>query len=324
MATLGAANLQSKVAKFDKLTIGTRGSPLAMRQAHLVRDMLCAAHGVEEQAIEIAVVSTAGDRIQDRSLSEIGGKGLFTKEIEERLLDGSIDLAVHSSKDVATVLPDGLVLSAILLREDPRDAFISLEFERWQDLPEGASVGSSSIRRRAQLAKLRPDIQFVEFRGNVQTRLDKLSNGVAQATFLAVAGLKRLGMEKHIRQYLERDEFLSAPGQGVIAIETRGDDRLTNALVAPLHDAPTAICLGAERAFLAALDGSCRTPIAALAEIKGEEILLEGEILSGDGQTSYRHVSRGRLGESSKIGTVMGQQLRALAGPKFMAELDKR
>lgn len=187
-ATLGALKLQTKAGDFQNLIIGTRGSPLALRQAHMVRDMLCAAHTVEPDRIAIEVITTSGDKIQDRPLSEVGGKGLFTKEIEVRLLDGSIDLAVHCAKDMATVMPDGLEFSAILEREDPRDAFISVDFARWQDLPQGAVVGSSSIRRRAQLARLRPDLSFVEFRGNVQTRLEKLTQGLASATFWLLRG----------------------------------------------------------------------------------------------------------------------------------------
>lgn len=315
--------MQSKAGLNDRLVIGTRGSPLALRQAHMVRDLLCETQRIASDGIEILVIKTSGDKIQDRPLSEVGGKGLFTKEIESALLEGRIDLAVHSSKDVATVLPKGLVLSAILLREDPRDGFISHEFACWQDLPQGAIVGSSSIRRRAQLAKLRPDISFVEFRGNVQTRLEKLEKGVASATFLAVAGLVRLGMESHVRQYLGRDEFLSAPGQGIIAVQTRDDDAGVKAMVAPLHDRPSAMCLMAERSFLAVLDGSCRTPIAALAGIEGETLRLEGEILSPDGQVSFRDSIAGPVADAARLGAALGHRLRELAGADFLAKLNQ-
>ena len=247
------------------LKIGTRGSPLALAQAHETRARLMAAHGLPEAAFEIAVIKTTGDRVTDRPLAEIGGKGLFTKEIEEALLAGAIDIAVHSMKDMPTILPPGLAIAALLARGDVRDAFVSLSHANLAAMPAGAVVGTSSLRRRAQLLNRRPDLQLVEFRGNVQTRLRKLADGVAEATFLACAGLHRLGRAEIIRTAISPDEMLPAVAQGAIGIEARGDDAADEALLAPIHHAPTATRLAAERAFLAALDGSCRPPLGGLA-----------------------------------------------------------
>ncbi|MEM7686144.1 MAG: hydroxymethylbilane synthase, partial [Pseudomonadota bacterium] len=243
------------------LKIGTRGSPLALAQAYETRDRLMAAHGLPEAAFEVDVIQTTGDQVQDRALSEIGGKGLFTKEIEEKLADGRIHIAVHSMKDMPTVLPDGLIIACLLPREDVRDAFVSDRHETIGDLPQGATVGSSSLRRRAQLLNRRPDLNVVEFRGNVQTRLRKLSEGVAEATFLAAAGLRRLGHADLAARAISTDEMLPAVAQGAIGIECREDNAAVRDLLDAIHDRPTASRLAAERAFLAGLDGSCRTPI---------------------------------------------------------------
>jgi len=299
------------------IRIGTRGSPLALAQAHEVRDRLVAAHAVAPDDIEIAVISTAGDRIQDRPLSEVGGKGLFTLELEEQLRDGRIDLAVHSSKDMPTVLPDGLAITAFLEREDPRDAFISAKAKSLMDLPQGAVVGSSSLRRQAMIRRLRPDIEVVQFRGNVQTRLRKLSEGVADATLLANAGLRRLGMADIITDLMDPDLFLPAPGQGAICIEGRAGDARTDALVEPLNHDVTAMALACERAFLAELDGSCRTPIAGLATVSEAGIAFRGMILTPDGTQVHEIARDGEAGDAAAIGRDAGRLLRHQAGAGF-------
>jgi hydroxymethylbilane synthase len=302
------------------LKIGTRGSPLALVQAHETRDRLMAAHALPEAAFRIVVIKTTGDLVTDRSLSEIGGKGLFTKEIEEALLAGAIDIAVHSMKDMPTVLPAGLTIPCLLAREDVRDAFVSLIHGSLAEMPEGAVVGTSSLRRRAQLLNRRPDLQVVEFRGNVQTRLRKLADGVAEATFLACAGLRRLGQTEVIRAAISPDAMLPAIAQGAIGIETRSGDAATQALLAPIHDAPTAIRLAAERAFLAALDGSCQTPIGGLAEIEGDRLRFRGEIIRPDGSERLATERRGPLSEAAAIGADAAAELRSRAGPGFFED----
>ncbi len=299
------------------IRIGTRGSALALAQAHETRQRLAAATGRGLDAFEIVVIKTSGDRILDRPLSEVGGKGLFTKEIEDALLDGSIDLAVHSSKDMPTVLPDDLVISAFLPREDVRDAFVSSKAASLADLPAGAKVGTSSLRRRAMVRRLRPDLEVVEFRGNVQTRMKKLADGVADATLLANAGLRRLGMESAITSLLETHEFLPAVGQGAICIETRAADAATNALVALIHHPETAAALTLERAFLRVLDGSCRTPIAGLARVDGATLRFEGMILRPDGSEAHAIERSGPIAEAEAIGVAAGETLKALGGPDF-------
>jgi hydroxymethylbilane synthase len=301
----------------NPLKIGTRGSPLALAQAHETRDRLMAMHAMPEAAFRIAVIKTTGDRITDRSLSEIGGKGLFTKEIEDALLASEIDIAVHSMKDMPTVLPAGLIIPCLLPREDVRDAFVSLTHPSLTELPEGAVVGTSSLRRRAQLLNRRPDLRVVEFRGNVQTRLRKLADGVAQATFLACAGLRRLGQAELIRTAIAPDDMLPAVAQGAIGIETRSGDEASQALLTPIHDAPTATRLAAERAFLAALDGSCQTPIGGLAEIEGAELRFRGEIIRPDGSECLTAERRGPLADAAALGTNAADELRARAGPGF-------
>jgi len=247
------------------LSIGTRGSPLALAQARTVRALLAQATGADEAAFEIVVIKTTGDAIQDRPLSEVGGKGLFTKEIEEALLSGRIDLAVHSAKDMPTLSQPGLLLAACLEREDPRDAFISLKAKTLADLPHGARLGTASLRRQAIVKKARPDLNVSSLRGNVETRLRKLEAGEVDATLLALAGLKRLGLAHHATHVLPIEEFLPAVAQGAIGIETRGDDNRTRQMVALINHAPTFIAVACERAFLAALDGSCKTPLAGHA-----------------------------------------------------------
>ncbi len=299
------------------LKIGTRGSPLALAQAHETRARLMAAFDLPDTAFEIAVIKVMGDTVQDRPLKEIGGKGLFTREIEDALLDGSIDIAVHSMKDMPTLQPEGLILNTYLPREDVRDAFVSLTPGGLADLPHGAVVGTSSLRRRSQLLARRPDLNIVEFRGNVQTRLRKLSEGVAQATFLAMAGLNRLQMTDVPRQPIDTDDMLPAVAQGAIGIERRLNDPRTAQMLAAIHDAPTGHRLAAERAFLLALDGSCQTPIGGLAELVDGGLRLRGEILRIDGSQVLADAAHGAVEDGPKMGRAMAARLLAKAGPDF-------
>jgi hydroxymethylbilane synthase len=310
----GARHVPSK-----PLRIGTRGSPLALAQANETRARLMTAHGLPESAITIHVIRTSGDRIQDRPLSEAGGKGLFTKEIEEALLAGDIDLAVHSMKDVPTLLPAGLTIAAILPREDVRDAFISLKHASLAALPPGSVVGTSSLRRQAQVLNLRPDVKVVAFRGNVETRLKKLADGVADATFLAVAGLNRLGLSSRITATVPVEEMLPAVAQGAVGIEIRGADEATRRLVAALDHAETALAVSAERAFLARLEGSCRTPIGGLARLSGGVLEIDGEVLSPDGRVSHRAKRAGRAAAALAQGEGLAEELLSRAGPGFLA-----
>lgn len=304
----------------NPLRIGTRGSALALAQAHETRDRLMAAHGLSEDAFAIEVIKTSGDRIQDRPLSEVGGKGLFTKEIEEALLDGRIDIAVHSSKDMPTVLPKGLALTAFLPREDVRDAFLSPKAKTLTDLPHGAVVGSSSLRRQAMIKRLRPDIEVVMYRGNLQTRMRKLADGEVDATLLAAAGLNRLGLEGEITSLLDTSTFLPAVGQGAICIESRENDAEILAMLAPIHDAETQIRLDAERAFLGVLDGSCRTPIGGLATIDGDTLRFKGIVLKPDGSEAHETEESGAVGDAIRIGVAAGEALKARMGPGFLSE----
>lgn len=299
------------------LKIGTRGSPLALAQAFETRARLMAAHGLDEDACEIVIIKTTGDRVQDRPLKEIGGKGLFTKEIEEALLEGRIDIAVHSMKDMPVQQPAGLILDCYLPREDVRDAFVSTTHGRIADLPEGAVVGTSSLRRRAQLRHRRPDLRVVEFRGNVQTRLRKLEDGVAQATFLAMAGLNRLGMAAIAKGAIEPEEMLPAVAQGAIGIERRADCLRSAELLAAIHDGPTGERLAAERAFLATLDGSCQTPIAGLAVHDDNGLWLRGEILRPDGSEVITGERRCAVSDAIEAGQDLARELLAQAPRGF-------
>lgn len=299
------------------LKIGTRGSPLALWQAHEVRRCLMGAFGLPEAAFQIVVIKVTGDQIQDKALREIGGKGLFTREIEEALLDGGIDIAVHSMKDMPTAQPEGLVLDCYLERADVRDAFVSPGYDGIAALPPGAVVGSSSLRRRAQLALRRPDLKLVEFRGNVQTRMRKLEDGVAHATFLAMAGLTRLGMTEVVRAAIEPEEMLPAVAQGAIGIERRVADARVAAMLDAIHHTETGLRLAAERGFLARLDGSCETPIAGLATVSGSELWLRGEILRPDGSASVAGDLRGPVGDGAAIGRALADELLGRAGPGF-------
>ncbi len=301
----------------EPLKIGTRGSLLALAQAHETRDRLMAAFDLPEAAFQIVAIKTTGDRVLDRPLKEIGGKGLFTREIEDALLDGGIDIAVHSMKDMPVAQPEGLLLDCYLPREDVRDAFVSPTIQRLADLPQGATVGSSSLRRRAQLAARRPDLTLVEFRGNVQTRMKKLQDGVAVATFLAMAGLNRLGMAAVARSAIAPDEMLPAVAQGAIGIERRAADARAEALLAAIHDGPTGQRLAAERAYLAALDGSCETPIAGLALLEGDQIWLRGEILRPDGSEVITGEARGTIAAGADLGRDLAARLLAQAPKGF-------
>ncbi len=291
----------------DVVRIGTRGSQLALAQAAETRARLMAAHDMPEEAFEIVVIRTSGDRIQDRPLSEAGGKGLFTKEIEEALFDGRIDLAVHSSKDMPTVLPDGLEISAFLEREDVRDVFIGRSVKRIQDLPQGAKLGTSSLRRQALVLRMRPDLEVGMFRGNVQTRLRKLEDGVAEGTLLALSGLKRLKMEHVATQIMDAREFPPALGQGAICIESRIGDERIKALLAPIHHEPTGTKLACERAFLAALDGSGR-------------LSFYGMILTPDGREVHEVTGEGVAEDAIEIGRDAGARIRDMAGPSFFSD----
>ena len=308
---------QSAFGPDNPVKIGTRGSKLALAQAHETRDRLMAAHRLPEDAFEIVVIKTTGDRVLDRPLSEIGGKGLFTKEIEEALTAGDIHMAVHSMKDMPTEQPEGLALTTYLPREDERDAFVSPRHGGIKDLPQGAVVGSSSLRRRAQVLYVRPDIRLVEFRGNVQTRLRKLEDGVAEATFLAVAGLRRLGMEDVAKAPVSPDDMLPAVAQGAIGIEQRTDDHAVSDLLAPLNDGATAVRMSAERAFLAGLDGSCRTPIGGLAELSDGRMRFRGEIIRPDGSERHATEREGPASDAHAMGADAAAELRALGGEGF-------
>jgi hydroxymethylbilane synthase len=301
------------------LRIGSRGSPLALVQAREVRGRLAAACGLDAERIAIEVIRTSGDRITDRPLNEAGGKGLFTKEIEDALLRGAIDLAVHSSKDMTTALPPGLALTAFLPREDARDAFISRRAASLHDLPAGAVMGTASLRRAALVKRLRPDVEIVPLRGNVETRLRKIEAGEADATLLAVAGLKRLGLLAAATMLLDVDAFLPAVGQGAIGIETRADDAATRELVASINDADTATALAAERAFLAVLDGSCRTPIAGHARIDGDRVRFRGMIVKPDGSAALDVCRDGWRDQAAELGADAGAELKARAGPDLFA-----
>ncbi|MBF0677401.1 MAG: hydroxymethylbilane synthase [Devosia sp.] len=300
--------------------IGTRGSPLALAQAKLVRELIATAHGVAEEEIEIEVFSTGGDRSQasNVSLSTMGGKGVFTKEIDEALLSGRIDIGVHSSKDVATGLPEGMLLAAFLEREDVRDAFMSVSVKEIDSLPERARFGTSSIRRAAQAKRLRPDLEIVPFRGNVHTRLQKLIDGVADATLLAMAGLNRLEEAHRVTAVLSPEDFMPAPAQGAIGLAIRTGDARFADVVAPLDHAATHSAIAAERAMLAVLDGSCRTPVGALSAASNGVFSLKGEILSLDGQTTFR--AEGSDSDPLRLGEQVGRELLAQAGPDWLSQ----
>ncbi|WP_424983471.1 hydroxymethylbilane synthase [Maritalea sp. S77] len=316
--------MQTEQASKPRITFGTRGSLLALAQAKQVRRELAQKTELREEDIAIEVIKTSGDIILDRPLSEVGGKGLFTKEIEVALFEKRIDLAVHSAKDVATLLPDGMLLPAFLEREDTRDAFVSLKYKSLDELPEGAKFGTSSIRRGAQILRQRPDLQIVEFRGNVQTRMKKLEDGVAEATLLAYAGLRRLEMSHIAKQLIDPTIMPPAPGQGALAIETRADDDQVNEWVRTLNHAPTAAKMVAERHYLHGLDGSCRTPIAAYSTLENDQLHIFGQVLSLDGQTVYEAEVSGHAADAEEIGKELAKIIKSAAGEKFFETFEKR
>jgi hydroxymethylbilane synthase len=299
------------------LRIGTRGSPLALVQARSVRARLSAALGVAEDAIELVVIRTTGDAIQDRPLAEVGGKGLFTKEIEEALLVSRIDLAVHSAKDMPTFSQPGLMLAACLEREDPRDVFISLKVRSLAELPAGATLGTASLRRQAIAKRARSDLRVTPLRGNVETRLRKLEAGDVDATILALAGMKRLGLTQHATKIMSTDEFLPAVGQGAIGIEARESDTRTREALARINHDDTFTALSAERAFLAVLDGSCKTPISGHATLRGDAIAFRGLIARPDGTAAHDIAATGRRADAIKICNEAGRELKHRAGPGF-------
>ncbi|AXV17426.1 hydroxymethylbilane synthase [Neorhizobium sp. SOG26] len=297
--------------------IGTRGSPLALAQAAETRARLMAAHDLPEEMFEIVILSTTGDRVVDRSLSEIGGKGLFTLELEEQLASGDLDFAVHSSKDMPTRLPDGLYISAYLPREDFRDALIGRTAPTLTALPDGAVVGTASLRRQALIRRIRPDIQVTIFRGSVGTRLRKLNEGHVDATLLAYAGLKRLAREEVITELLDPTTFPPAPAQGAICIESRVGDARIDALLDPINHRPTFDAVSCERAFLAALDGSCRTPIAGYTVLDDERLKFSGLILTPDGKKEHSIEVDGKRADAETLGRQAGEAVRAAAGTEF-------
>ena len=301
------------------IRIGTRGSALALVQANNVAQALIAAHGLDPALLEIVPIQTTGDREAERRLADIGGKGLFTKEIEDGLYDKTLDIAVHSMKDMPTVLPEGLIIDCVMEREDARDAFISPVAATLEALPKGAKFGTSSLRRAAQVLARRPDLEIVPFRGNVATRLKKLEDGVAAGTFLAMAGLNRLGMADVATDPMSPDIMLPAVAQGIVGIERRvGDEEMAH-LLAPIHHVETAIVMAAERAFLAALDGSCRTPLAGFARFDKGRIKFQGQILTPDGKIVHLASREGSPALSAALGADAATELKAKGGPAFFA-----
>jgi hydroxymethylbilane synthase len=297
--------------------IGTRGSPLALVQARTVRARLAAALGAKDEEIALVIIRTSGDTIQDRPLAEEGGKGLFTKEIEEALLDRRVDLAVHSAKDMPTISQAGLMLAACLEREDPRDVFISRKARMLAELPHGATLGTASLRRQAIAKRLRPDLQVTPLRGNVETRLRKLDEGHVDATILALAGMKRLGLTEHATRIMTAEEFLPACGQGAIGIEARADDTRVREALARIDDADTSTAVACERAFLAELDGSCKTPIGGHASVSGDAVEFRGLIARPDGKAAHDIAGHGHAKDAVTIGTDAGRELKHRAGPGF-------
>lgn len=302
------------------LKIGTRKSPLALAQAHLVAEALAEAWPqlAEPGAIEVIPIQTSGDNFTDRPLADVGGKGLFTKELEEALLSGGIDIAVHSMKDMPTILPDGLTIGCMLEREDPRDMLLGTSFRTLIDLPHGASFGTSSLRRAAQALMRRPDLNIIPFRGNVQTRLNKLESGEVQATMLAMAGLNRLGLWDVPGHPLNIDEFLPAVAQGAIGVECRENDTETLEALSPIAHIETETAVQCERAFLQTLDGSCRTPIAGYAELDGGLLNFRGLIISPDGKKHHEVKLQGPAADAETLGIAAGEELLAKAGKNFL------
>jgi hydroxymethylbilane synthase len=305
-----------------RLRVGTRGSPLALAQTENVRERLVRAHGLAREAIEIVVIRTSGDRVRDRPLADVGGKGLFTKEIEEALLAGTIDLAVHSAKDVPTFLPEGLSLAAYPEREDPRDVFVGSNNASLAKIAPGAVVGSASVRREALLRRMRPDIDVKLLRGNVHTRLEKVASGAFAGTALALAGLKRLGLEARATEIFDPASFPPSVGQGAITVEIRARDEATRTFVAAIDDPQTSTALAAERAFLAELDGSCRAPIAGHGRIAGDRFHFYGLLISADGREAVETTREGPLSDATGMGADAGIELKGRASKALLAVLN--
>ena len=305
-------------ANSSSLKLGTRGSPLALAQADELRQLLVATRALTQEEVEIVVIRTSGDRITDRALADAGGKGLFTKELDEALLDGRIDIAVHSAKDLPTVLPKFVGIAGYLPREDARDALIAPNFGSLDKLPTGACIGTASVRREAQLRRLRPDISVRLLRGNVDTRLRKLAEGSCDATVLALAGLKRLGRAHEASQILDVASFIPAVGQGAIAIATRVEDEGLVSRLAPVLDASTERALAAERAFLAGLDGSCRTPLAGHAVLEGGRLRFRGIALRQDGTDAVEVARDGALADAERVGAEAAAELLARLPPGIL------
>jgi hydroxymethylbilane synthase len=303
--------------KHNIIRIGTRGSPLALKQATEVRDQLIEAHSLKIENFEIVIIKTTGDRIVDRPLSSLGGKGLFTKEIEEALAEKKIDIAVHSMKDMPTKQPDNLVIDCFLKREDPRDAFISNKLEKLSQLDTTTVVGTSSLRRKAQILNLMPSVKVVEFRGNVQTRLKKLDDGVADCTFLAMAGLKRLGLNKLINKPIAIGTMLPAVAQGIIGVERRAEDKSIESLLKKINHKPTMQMANAERTMLKILDGSCETPIAGLAIIDKNKMTLKAEVLRVDGTEKIYYEATDNISNAINLCQEVGGHLKSKIGKDY-------
>lgn len=305
------------IIKHNIIRIGTRGSPLALKQAHEVREQLIKNHDLKLENFEIVIIKTTGDRIVDRPLSTIGGKGLFTKEIEEALIEKKIDIAVHSMKDMPTKQPENLIIDCFLKREDPRDVFISNKLDALSQVNNNTIVGTSSLRRKAQILNLIPTIKVVEFRGNVQTRLKKLDAGIADCTFLAMAGLKRLGLSLLISKPIPITTMLPAVAQGIIGIERRIEDQGIETLLKKINHKPTTQMANAERAMLKILDGSCETPIAGLALIDKNRMTLKGEVLRVDGTEKMCSEATGDVSNAVDLGKKVGNLLKRKIGKDF-------
>jgi hydroxymethylbilane synthase len=310
---------EHSMASLPRLRIGTRGSPLALAQTHMVRDLLCKLHGFDKDDVAIKIIKTTGDQVQNQKLSEIGGKGLFTKEIEIALVEKEIDLAVHSAKDMPTTLPEGLAISACPRREDARDALICHKAQTFDGLVVGAKLGTASLRREAQVRRIRPDIRVQPLRGNVETRLRKVRDGEVDATILGMAGLRRLGLTDEIAESLSTAMFLPAVGQGTVAIEACDGDAITRDILIALDHTETSLALAAERAFLSVLEGSCRTPIAGYAEISGADLHFRGLVMRPDGSESYETARHGAAMDAIKIGADAAAELKAKLSPGFFA-----
>jgi hydroxymethylbilane synthase len=305
----------------SRFRIGTRGSPLARAQTELVRARLAAVHRLDPEVLEVVIIKTSGDAVRDRPLAEVGGKGLFTKEIEEALLAGTVDVALHSAKDVPTFLPQGLTLAAFPERADPRDVFVGGRCDRLADLPAGSVVGTASVRREALVRRLRPDVEVRLLRGNVHTRLEKVSNGSFDAAVMALAGLQRLGLAGRAKEILDPRTFPPPVGQGAIAVEIRANDESAAALVAAIDDVATSTALTAERAFLAELDGSCRTPIAGHAWLAGGRLYFYGLLISPDGREAVETRREGLPADAARLGADAGSELKRRAPASVLAAM---